>query len=148
MNTNINAKRVPVIEWPQAYLERAIEDEIELAKAMHPGSRVERPSIITAATQLTFAQPLRTHGTSRHNARTASSGYIEPWRREWRAAGPLIARYDLRISYDADEGTVSVGTGGGRRNVTEEIKDHPDKDAATIAAIVRFSAQLLEARGQ
>jgi len=140
------AKRVSVNEWPQAYLESAIDDEIALAKAMHPGAKILRPGLITPVTQLTFDYPRRTHGTSTHNARTGSGGYIAPWRRDWRAAGPLIAEFDLRILPDTDEGTVSVGTGGGRRNVTEEIADHPDKDAAIIAAMVRFATQLAEAR--
>ena len=143
---NIN-KRVSVSEWPQAYLEEAIEDEIALAKVMHPGSRIERPSIITAITQLTFAAPRRTFGTSAHSPRTSPGGYIAPWRRGWQHAGPLSTELGLSIRHDTDEGTVSVGTGGGRRNVTEEYKDHPDKDAATCAAIVRAAIQLLEARG-
>ena len=146
MNTTNPNKRVAVLAWPQDYLERAIDDEIALAKAMHPGAKIARPAIASPVTQLTFEYPRRTHGTSTHNARTAPGGYIEQWRRGWQFAGPLIAQFDLRISYDQDEGTVSVGTGGGRRNVTEEIGEHPDKDAATIAAIVRFTTQLLESR--
>ena len=64
------------------------------------------------------------------------------WRRGWSAAGPLIGELGLSVRTDDEEGTVSVGTGSRRRDVTESYADHPDKDAAIWAAIVRAAIRV------
>jgi hypothetical protein len=127
--------------WPEQYLREAIADEIELA-AVHPKfhSRVSMPSSISMETMLTPDPPK--FGTAGwRNARTTPTFALPRWRRTWAAAGPLIAELSLRPWPDDEEGTVSVGYGGGRRNVTESYKDHPSKDAAVMAALVRAAIQ-------
>jgi len=132
--------------WPQQYLEEAIDDEIALANAMH-GMKVSRPSFITTITELTAARPSRTFFTGQNHPRTSGAQRLDQWRRDWRAAGPLIGQLGLVVYADDEDQLVSVGPGGRRRNVTEAYADHPSKDEAVVAAIVRAAIQVLnEAR--
>lgn len=132
--------------WPQQYLEEAIDDEIALADAMH-GMKVPRPSFITTITELSATRPSRTFFTGQNHPRTSGAQRLDQWRRDWRAAGPLIGQLGLVVYADDEERLVSVGPGGRRRNVTEAYADHPSKDEAVVAAIVRAAIQVLnEAR--
>jgi len=128
--------------WSQQYLEEAIDDEIALADALH-GMKVARPAFITSITELTASRPSRTYFSSQNHPRTSGAARLEQWRRDWRAAGPLISQLGLVIYADDEEKLVSVGLGGRRRNVTEVYADHPSKDEAVVAAIVRASIQML-----
>ena len=132
-------------KWPQQYLEQAIDDEIALADAMH-GMKVARPAYITTVTELQATRPSRTYFSSREHPRTSSARTLDQWRRKWRAAGPLIGLLGLNVHADDDEGVVSVGVGGRRRNVSEAYADHPGKDEAVVAAIVRAAIQALNER--
>lgn len=124
-------------QWEGQYLEEAIAEEAELA-SVHPKWRaqVKAPrrsgSLISAgAARLTFS------------ATPPARPPLLQWRRDWSAAGPLSTELGLSVRHDTDEGTVSVGVGSGRRNVTESYADHPDVNAATMAAIVRAAIQVL-----
>lgn len=128
--------------WTQQYLEEAIDDEIALADALH-GMKVARPAFITSITELTATRPSRTFFTGQNHPRTSGAARLEQWRRDWRAAGPLISQLGLVVSADDEEKLVSVGPGGRRRNVTEVYADHPSKDEAVVTAIVRASIQVL-----
>jgi hypothetical protein len=134
-------------QWDEAYLREAFADEIELArvKLRH---KVSMPRHIDMETTLTPDAP-RYGSMNARFARTTPSFPLPRWRRTWLAAGPLIGELGLEIRHDADEGTVSVGVAGGsrRRGVTEAYKDHPSRDAAVMAALVRAAIQAInEAR--
>jgi len=125
--------------WTDTYLRNAIRDEIGLARLM--GFTVAMPGVITAVTELI---PTQKRGY-RFLAPTSSHGALPAWRRNWNAAGPLIGELGLRVLPDDEDGSVSAGTGG-RRNVTERYEEHPSRDAAIMAAIVRAAILALEAR--
>jgi hypothetical protein len=136
-------------QWDEQYLRECVDDEIALA-AVHPKHRrrVSMPSLITLDTEL-FPDPprgnfLMSGGASRQTLSTP----LPRWRRDWNAAGPLIGELGLEIRHDPDEGTVSVNVvGGGRRGTTEEYRDHPSRDAAVMAALVRAATKaFIEAR--
>jgi hypothetical protein len=131
-------------QWDDEYLAQAIADEIELGWAkmrrrftapiaptmssdLLPGARRGAPMVSAGASRLTFSAPEP----------------VKPphWRRDWSAAGPLLAQLGLSVRHDTEEGTVSVGTGNRRRDVTEAYRDHPGADEATVAAIVRAATQ-------
>jgi hypothetical protein len=126
-------------QWDEAYLKEAIADEIELArvKLRH---KVSMPRQVDMETTLTSDAPGYGSLNARF-ARTTTSYPLPRWRRTWLAAGPLIAELGLRPRPDDEEGNVSVGFGSGRRNVTESYVDHPSKDAAVMAALVRAAIQ-------
>jgi hypothetical protein len=133
--------------WDEKYLRAAIKDEIALA-AVHTKfrCRITMPNLVVMETVLTPDPPRYGSLAARH-ARTTPAWPLPRWRRDWRAAGPLIGELRLAIRNDPDEGTVSVGNGSRRRNVTESYADHPGIDEAVIAAIVRAAIQILtEAR--
>jgi len=130
-----------LLTWSQQYLEEAIDDEIALADARH-GMKVVRPAFITTITELQATRPSRTYFSSRNHPRTTSSMPLDKWRRSWNATGPLIGMLGLSVHVDDDEGVVSVGSGGRRRNVSEAYADHPGKDEAVVAAIVRAAIQV------
>jgi hypothetical protein len=117
--------------WPDEYLQQAIADEIELAKA---GGylRIDVPAAPTRTTPL-LAQSKDRLQPARHLPR---------WRRDWSAAGELIEEFNLSIRQDDEDGAVSVGVRGRRLDVTEKYVDHPDKAGAILAAIVGISIQL------
>lgn len=123
------------IQWAGEYLRQAIADEIELAqvKLRH---RVRMPTDLSAVMEL-YPDPPRGNSPFARHSRTTIGQALPRWRRSWSAAGPLATELGLAIRHDAEEGAVSVGTGSRRRDVTEAYSDHPDRDAATMAAIVR-----------
>ncbi|MBD8654154.1 hypothetical protein IFT68_00755 [Oxalobacteraceae sp. CFBP 13730] len=135
-------------QWDEDYLMEAFADEIALAK-IHPLWRrtFKAPAAPTMDAQLIYSPRASTHYTGATSPRLMLSTKIVPvpplWRRTWDAAGPLSAYLGLSIRYDDEEGAVSVGVGSGRRNVTELYADHPSKDAAALAAIVRAAIQRL-----
>lgn len=134
-------------QWDDAYLRECAEDEIQLAGLMRFG-RFAAPAGMTRETILVPVPAknsgfLRSPGVSRTTFGTV--GELPRWRRDWTAAGELSIQSGLSIYHDAEEGTVSVSAGGRRRNVTEHYDDHPSRDAATWAAIVRAAIQKLEA---
>lgn len=127
--------------WTQKYLRDAIRDEVELARAMD--YTVAMPTSITAVMALI---PTQQRGY-RFMPPSSQAGLnaLPNWRRSWSAAGPLATELALAVVHDLDDGTVSAGAGGRRRNVTEAYADHPSKDAATMAAIVRAAIEVLKA---
>lgn len=128
--------------WSDEYLREAFEDEIKLA-SVHQHYRTRRyamPSVMSKVANILPA-PSR-HTQAAQHPRTTVTPPLPYWRRSWSAAGHLIGELDLSIRIDADEGTVSVGTGSRRRDVTESYADHPDKDAAICAAIVRAAIRV------
>jgi len=135
------------IQWEGEYIEQAIADEIELAWLKHRVRVAPESSYLISATRLV---PVR--GTTLlpgHSRTTPDTWSLPQWRRSWSAAGPLATELGLSIRHDQEEGTVSAGTGSRRRDVTEAYADHPDRDAATMAAIVRASIRMcVEAREQ
>lgn len=74
--------------------------------------------------------------TERRNA-------LPKWTRDWRACGPLLAKYDLDIHFvhDAAHGQdliISVGA------INVHCSDHPNKERALMFAIVKAVIFLLE----
>jgi len=137
-------------EWAESYLRECIADEIALA-ALHPKfrARFTAPAVLTQFATLIPAPRRGGNLISPGMARLTFS--VPPatppcWRRDWSAAGPLCYLLGLTVSHDLEDGTVSAGTGNRRRNVTERYDEHPNKDAATFAAIVRAAIHELEAR--
>jgi hypothetical protein len=132
-------------EWSAEYLHEAFKDEIELAWAKLR-RRYVAPNPIEPRDDL---RPAPRRGSSLINAGSARLmlGSTEPtapphWRRSWAAAGPLIGELGLSVRTCDEEGTVSVGNGSRRRDVTESYADHPNKDAAICAAIVRAAIRV------
>jgi hypothetical protein len=134
-------------QWDEPYLRECAEDEIELARLLRLG-KFAAPAGLTRDTVLVPAPP-KSNGFfgSANNSRTrlGSVGELPRWRRDWSAAGSLSTELGLNTYHDPEDGSVSVSAGGRRRNVTERYEDHPGKDAATMAAIVRAAIQKLEA---
>jgi hypothetical protein len=128
--------------WTQKYLKEAISDEIELARLLNYGKLV-RPAALTMYTLLQRAGGARIGQGTLGSSGDAGTSAIPVWRRNWGAAGSLTTKLFLHTKHDVDEGTVSVGASGQRRCVTESYQDHPSVDAATWAAIVRASIQVL-----
>lgn len=133
--------------WTQEYMKDAIREEIALA-VVHPkwNRRYTAPASPTLETDL--CPPARRGGNllSAGGQRLAFSTQPKTpprWRRNWKAAGELSTELGLNVRHDQEEGTVSVGTGNRRRDVTEAYADHPTPDAATWAAIVRAAIQLI-----
>ena len=136
-------------QWDGMYLDDAISDEITLA-AIHPKirRRVVKPTSPMFTTDL-YPKAATLPGFSGHAERTTIVMALPQWRRKWAAAGPLLGEFGLSVRQDDEEGTVSVGNGNRRRDVTESYADHPNKDAAICAAIVRAAIRILtEAREQ
>lgn len=135
-------------QWDNEYLAEAFADEIALAK-IHPKWRraFKAPAFAGMSESLVYVRPTRTFGSSATSPQLTFSVKEPPvpphWRRSWNAAGPLSTELGLSVRHDQDEGTVSVGVGSGRRNVTEAYADHPSPDAAAMAAIVRAAIQRL-----
>lgn len=131
--------------WSEEYIRQAFEDEIELAWAKMR-RRCVAPSPIDPSGDLRPApRRVGAMGSLVHHRLTFANP--EPaapphWRRSWNAAGPLIAELGLSVRPDDEEGCVSVGNGSRRRDVTESYADHPSKDAAIFAAIVRAAIRV------
>lgn len=68
---------------------------------------------------------------------------LPKWTRDWKACGPLLARYSLAISYqdlpdDPHGKAIHIGT------TLVHLSDHPDKDHALMFAIVKAVITHLE----
>jgi hypothetical protein len=130
--------------WSDDYLRQAFADEIELAWAKLR-QRYIAPTQLDALADLLPARRRGANLLSAGRDRLAFAPEAKPlprWRRSWSAAGPLIGELGLRVTPDDEEGSVSVGNGNRRRDVTESYADHPNKDAAICAAIVRAAIRV------
>lgn len=131
-------------QYDTEYLTQAIKEEIELAR-LDLGKRATKPAGVYRDSNVYLATGSAGGGISG----LRSSEVLPKWRREQRAAGALAIKHALNIRHDEDEYSVSVGYGAGRRCVTEHYGAHPDRDAATMAAIVRAAIQkLIERRDE
>lgn len=136
----------PAKQWDEAYLRAVFADEIALA-AVHKNwflRRFDAPTFLGQSESLVPRRSRSIVGGSNHRLEFASTRQLAPphWRRDWVAAGSLLSQLSLNVRFDDEEGTVSVGTGSRRRDVTESYADHPDKDAAILAAIVRAAIRV------
>lgn len=130
--------------WSDEYLREAFADEIELAWAKLR-LRYVAPNQIDPNADLVRAPRRGSNLLTAGHDRLAFTPEARPlprWRRSWSAAGPLIGELGLSVRTDDEEGTVSVGNGRRRRDVTESYADHPSKDAAICAAIVRAAIRV------
>ena len=130
--------------WREEYLRQAFADEIELAWAKLR-VRYVAPNPIDPNADLVRDPRRGSNLLTAGHERLAFASKAKPlprWRRSWSAAGPLIGELGLSVRPDDEEGTVSVGNGNRRRDVTESYADHPNKDAAICAAIVRAAIRV------
>lgn len=130
--------------WSDEYLREAFTDEIELAWAKLR-LRYVAPNPIDPNADLVRAPRRGSNLLTAGHERLTFAPEAKPlprWRRSWSAAGPLIGELGLSVRLDDEEGVVSVGNGNRRRDVTEAYKDHPNKDAAICAAIVRAAIRV------
>jgi hypothetical protein len=131
--------------WSDDYLRDVFNDEIELARVHRNwfALRFDAPAVMSRSENLV---PRRGRSLVSNASRLefSSNRPTTPphWRRDWAAAGSLATFLSLSIRFDDEEGCVSVGNGSRRRDVTESYADHPDKDAATWAAIVRAAIRV------
>lgn len=70
---------------------------------------------------------------------------LPKWTRDWKACGPLIAEYEIAVSFGRDvaDGTahcVKIGAD------TVRFSDHPSRDRALMYAVVKAVIALLEHR--
>ena len=68
---------------------------------------------------------------------------LPKWTRDWRACGPLIAEYELAITYQERPGdphgkAIQIGS------TLVHIADHPTRDQALMVAIVKAVITQLE----
>lgn len=68
---------------------------------------------------------------------------LPKWTRDWKACGPLLAEYELSVSFpketgQTDSNSVNVG------NISVPLADHPSKERATMFAIVKAVIFYLE----
>ncbi len=68
---------------------------------------------------------------------------LPKWTRDWQACGPLIATYELAITYqqtpsDPNGKAIHIGS------TVVHISDHPSKDQALMFAIVKATIAHLE----
>lgn len=132
--------------WSDEYLRDAFADEIALA-AVHRNwfaLRFDAPVVMSRSENLVPRRSRSLVGGTNHRLEFGSARPTTPphWRRDWAAAGSLVSLLSLSIRFDDEEGCVSVGNGSRRRDVTESYADHPDKDAAIWAAIVRAAIRM------
>ena len=78
----------------------------------------------------------------------AGAQALPQWTRDWRACGPLLAKYRMAITFesapaanDGDAGTPGIVRAGDTRVV---LADHPNPDRALMVAIVREVIRQLE----
>jgi len=126
-------------QYDQNYLKQAIADEREIARldlrvrtSMPGGLGLSIDSNVYLMT-----------GRADSGSGIRTSEIMSKWRRDPRAAGALAIKHALNIKHDPDEYSVTVGYGLGRRSVTEHYGAHPNRDAATMAAITRATLQKL-----
>ncbi|MNR79252.1 hypothetical protein D3C72_99590 [compost metagenome] len=68
---------------------------------------------------------------------------LPKWTRDWQACGPLIATYELAITYEPDPHNpqcklIHIGS------TVAHVSDHPNKDRALMFAIVKATIAHLE----
>lgn len=131
------------IQWDAEYLKQCFADEVELASVHKAfcGRTYTAPLDCGRLSSLQPGVPVG-RGFDTRNFRTTTAWAPPFRRRSWNGAGQLVSEFGLSIRQDVQEGSVSVGTGNRRRDVTEAFADHPDEDAAIWAAIVRAAIQL------
>ena len=67
---------------------------------------------------------------------------LPQWTRDWRACGPLLARYRLSVVFDAEEeGWVRIS------GVTVQVADHPTRERAVMYGVVKALIHRLEHGG-
>lgn len=126
-------------QYDQDYLKKAIADEREIAR-LDLRVRTSMPGGLGLSID-SNVYLMTGHIGSGSGIRT--SEILPKWRRHPRAAGALAIKHALNIKHDPDEYSVTVGYGSGRRGVTEHYGSHPNRDAATMAAITRATLQKL-----
>lgn len=70
---------------------------------------------------------------------------LPKWTREWKACGPLLARFELSVSFvhaEGEDNAVAVTVG----STTARFSDHPSRDRAVMYAAVKAVIHLLEHR--
>jgi len=123
-------------KYDTEYLTQAIKEEIELAK-LDLGVRGTKPAGVYIDSNVYMAGPAGSGSGIR------TSEVLPKWRRHPRAAGALAIKHALNIKHDFEECAVTVGYGPGRRGIVEHYGAHPDRQAATMAAITRAAIQML-----
>jgi len=126
-------------QYDQDYLKKAIAEEREVARldlrvrtSMPGGLGLSIDSNVYLMT-----------GNIGSGSGIRTSEILPKWRRHPRAAGALAIKHALNIKHDIEECAVTVGYGPGRRGIVEHYGAHPDRQAATMAAIVRAAIQML-----
>lgn len=126
-------------QYDTEYLTQAIDEEIELL-LLDRKIVARKPSIVWRDSPV-----YEKRGAQQPEGRWC--GFAPPrlpaFRRSTLEAGALAIKHALSIRHDHEECTVTVGYGTGRRGITEHYGAHPDRDAATMAAIVRAAIQML-----
>ena len=126
-------------QYDQDYLKKAIAEEREIARLdLHV--RTSMPGGLGLSID-SNVYLMTGHVGSGSGIRT--SEILPKWRRHPRAAGALAIKHALNIKHDLEECAVTVGYGPGRRGIVEHYGAHPDRQAATMAAIVRAAIQML-----
>jgi len=126
-------------QYDNDYLKKAIAEEREIAR-LDLRARTSLPGGMGLSLDTNVY--LMTGGAGTGNG-IRTSEILPKWRRHPRAAGALAIKHALNIRHDHEEHLVTVGYGAGRRGVTEHYCVHPDREAATMAAIVRAAIQKL-----
>lgn len=126
-------------QYDTEYVSQAIDEEIELL-LLDRKIIAHKPSVVWRDSPIYEKRPPQ-QPVGRWG------GFAPPrlpaFRRNTQYAGALAIKHALSIRHDHEECTVTVGYGTGRRGVTEHYGAHPDRDAATMAAIVRAAIQML-----
>lgn len=127
-------------QWDNEYLKCVIAEEREIAR-LDLSARTSAPGGLGLSIDSNVY--LMTAGAGSGSG-IRTSEILPKWRRDPRAAGALAIKHALNIRHDPEvEYAVTVGYGTGRRGVTEYYGAHPDREAATMAAIVRAAIQKL-----
>lgn len=127
-------------EEQDAYTWAQIEDEARLAPLLG-WLDVAKPSTLNGVASLMGAHKLQAAQVA--NARQART-FLPRWRRDWGAAGCLIAQCQLNI-FQTDH-LMTVNTLDARISVSENANNHPSQDDALRCAIVRCAIAVLEQR--
>ena len=127
-------------QYDQDYLKKAIAEEREIAR-LDLRVRTTMPGGLGLSIDSNVYLMTGARGSG---SGIRTSEILPKWRRHPRAAGALAIKHALNIRHDPEgEYAVTVGYGTGRRGVTEYYGAHPDREFATMAAIVRAAIQKL-----
>ena len=126
-------------QYDNDYLKKAIAEEREVAQ-LDLRARTSAPGGLGLSIDSNVY--LMTAGAGSGSG-IRTSEILPKWRRDPRAAGALAIKHALNIRHDHEEHSVTVGYGTGRRGLTEFYGAHPDREAATMAAIVLAAIQML-----